>query len=168
MRCPGITLILAIAAASACSGSHRSTTPLADQTVTYTNNPNTPEAQVTPAPNQECPFDVAGADVVAEPLDDGIALVFTTDPEHVGDVRAQVRQFAGPPGADRATMPLADGVHGPQIGGVEVYTLVTDIVDGVRLELRPVDQSKLGELRRQARAKVVALETGSCPTESRG
>jgi hypothetical protein len=100
MRCPVITL--AIAAVSACSGSHRSTTPLADQTVTYTNNPTTPETQVTPAPNVECPFDVAGADVLAEPIDDGIALVFTTDPEHVGDVRAQVRQFAGPPGVDRA------------------------------------------------------------------
>jgi hypothetical protein len=46
--------------------------------------------------------------------------------------------------------------------------MVTDTIDGVRLELRPVDQSKLGELRRQARAKVVALESGSCPTEDRG
>jgi hypothetical protein len=161
-------MTFAIAAAAACGGgSHRDTTPLASQQTTYTNNPNVTEQQVTPAPAaKDCPLDVASADVMTEPIEGGIALVFVADDEHVGAVRARVHDFAGTPAAaaDPATAPLVDGMHGARIGTVAVTATVTDTADGARLELRPLDPAQLGELRRQARSNVVAMESGACRT----
>lgn len=159
-----LIMTFTLAAAAGCSGSHRSTTPIADQQTTYTTSPSVTEEQAPLA--KDCSLDVAGADIMTEPIDGGIALVFVADDEHVGAVRARVHDFAGAPAAaaDPASAPLVAGIHGPRIGTIAVTATVADTADGARLELRPLDPAQLGELRRQARSNIVAMQSGACPT----
>lgn len=155
-------LFFTTALAAACGSASRTTTPAPENT-SYTS------PQIEPGPDlaaRDCPVDPDQATVTAEPTENGIALVFVADADHVGDVRARVRAFVEAPVGDVAPADTLDDLRSGSFGTIPVTIAVTDAIDGVRLELRPVDPAQLGELRRQARAKVVAMETGACgPTE---
>ena len=163
-------LVLATVLASACGSSSRATQRPTPENTSYTSSPTQPEQQVEPGPDlaaRDCPFDLGhDTTVTAEPTDTGIALAFVTDADGVGGLRARVHAFVEKPaGAPDADAPIDDLTNG-RFGSIEVVMSVTDAVDGVRLELRPVDEAQTGELRRQVRAKVVAMETGACgPTQ---
>jgi hypothetical protein len=163
--------LAAVLLACACGGSSRATPESTPENTSYTSSPTQTEQQIEPVPDlaaRDCPIGVDSdeATVAAEPTDTGIALVFVTDADRVADLRARVHAFvASPQGEPAPTAPVGDMTNG-RFGPIEVAMSVTDAVDGVRLELRPIDPAQLGELRREVRAKVVAMETGACgPTE---
>jgi hypothetical protein len=165
-------MFLTVALTAACGSSSRTTTPApAPESTSYTSSPTQPEQQVEPGPDlaaRDCPVDTEHAIISAEPTDAGIALVFVTDIDHVADVRARVRAFVETPAGEPAPTsdPLSGELRSGSFGSIPVTMAVTDAIDGVRLELRPVDPSQLGELRSQVRGKVVAMESGACgPTE---
>jgi hypothetical protein len=161
------TFIAGLAVLGACGGTNRVTTRSTTEPArtSYTNTPAGPEQQVEPevAAQDDCMFEIAGATVETAPLDDGVALIFATDPDHVADVRIRARQLAGPNTADPAAATMPGAFRPLTLGTIAVTATVTDTVDGAKLELRAIDPLQVGELRRQARSRVVAMESGACP-----
>ena len=156
MRTVLLSLVLVACGGAETTTTTATTTP-SEPAAGYTTTPAMTEQATVVEPAGSCPIELEGATVVAQPLDDGIALVFITDVDHVGDLRARVNAFAN----------TGELGHTARIGTVDAVATMTDTVDGVRLELRPVDPAQLGELRRQTRARVVAMETGACePTKA--
>lgn len=136
---------------------------------------------------RSCPMMVEGTDVEATDLENGIALTFTTKEGDVAALRNRVTRMADmyerksvPPGRHailwHRVMMGADTPPGPEWmherghhqaqGGDEpmptVKATATQLEDGARLILQPVDVSQLTELRQHIRADQERMQSGEC------
>jgi hypothetical protein len=136
-------LVLAVLSTLACGGGTQSA-PL----------PTTPTT--TAAESTGCPLGIEGARVTATDTSDGVALVFTTG-TRVNELRTRARTAAEMHGAGQQQGVGHDGVHG-QGGHHGLHAMhlpparatVTDVTDGVRLDLVPLEASNLALLREKA------------------
>lgn len=114
------------------------------------------------AMDHECPMNVDGADVSAEDVDGGVALVFTTaEPDQVEELRERVRGMAemhqrratsGAGGMGRGMM-----MHPPS------SSTVVDIEGGARLEMRADAPDDVTALRQHVRMRAERMSQGTCP-----
>lgn len=111
----------------------------------------------TAAESTGCPLGVEGARVEATDTPDGVALVFTTQ-TRVNELRTRARTAAEMHGAGQQQGVGHDGVHG-QGGHHGLHAMhlpparatVTDVTDGVRIDVVPLAATDLALLREHAR-----------------
>jgi hypothetical protein len=169
----GIALLMgAVLAAAACE--HDSSTPPARPQPLPSSELSQPAPReggrgaatmpAPPAPRESCPMEVAGTQVRAQRIDDGIALVFTTTSGDIADLRGRVRVLAEMH-AQHGGMIEGGVMHAePGAMGIIPAEVVTDdIDDGVRLEFRPRDPADLELMCARAEAQVQQLALGRCP-----
>ncbi len=115
-----------------------------------------------------CPLRVAGANVRAEPVDQGVAFVFTTYGDGVPELRKRVRELAythvhSPSDADehRCGCPLVsrDGVAFMS----EASTSAEPLPRGARLVLTPNERNELARLRERVFERLGELQAANCP-----
>ena len=139
------------------------------------------EAPAAPGPGNTasaacgCPMDVPGTTVSAVDVDGGIALAFTTDTEHVTELRTRVHELADM--HEKGTCP--GHAHGPHMGQgmgqgargegnpgeamIDATAAVEDTPSGALLVFKPRDALALDSLREQVRKRAERMADHSCP-----
>jgi hypothetical protein len=127
-----------------------------------------------------CPMDVPGATVLASDVEGGIALEFSTDLNHVAQLRARVQQMASmhnnhacPARTDARYgqgkgpgVGMGAGPHGhrqPMDPMIDAVASVEEISNGARLVFTPRDALALETLRQQVRRRAEHMADRSCP-----
>jgi len=110
--------------------------------------PDLPNAMPFEGPADLCPMTVEGTVVEAENIEGGIGLTFTT----VGDV-AELRR----------RVRLIARLNGERAGTPTLITTTDDMRDGARLNIRPVDPSRVISIRDSGRARAEVLDNATCP-----
>lgn len=102
-----------------------------------------------------CPMTVPDASVEVQPIDGGTSLVFRT-PGDVAELRRRVRTLAR--------------LHTFRVGERRDPLLATtdDISNGVRLNIRPIDETRAPFVHSANVSHVAVLARGTCPTVAPG
>ena len=126
-----------------------------------------------------CAFQIENSRVTARDIDGGEAIDFTTQSEHVAEVRRKVHSIAavynhhpcGDPidgSAAARAEPRSVDVH-PDVAMPPVDASVEEIDGGARLLLRPQHPADLAALRERARQRSGQIEDGQCePAQTSG
>lgn len=117
-----------------------------------------------------CPLGVTNARVTYEETPTGVALLFTTTPEHVAELRARASDAAAMHGAGQHVGAGHDGPHGEGKGrhGLQPSTLpramgaAEDLPDGARVRFTPVDPKDLQLLRRKLQDRATEMMLEGC------
>jgi hypothetical protein len=106
-----------------------------------------------------CPLRVADSVVMEQPVEHGVALVFTT-PGDVADVRRRVRAMADLHDMNRdliaTTVRTRRSMHA-------AARYVEDVDGGARIVFRPPHETDLFEFRQEVGFEVMRLRAGECP-----
>ncbi|MBI5548447.1 MAG: hypothetical protein HY901_31580 [Deltaproteobacteria bacterium] len=127
-----------------------------------------------------CPMKVQGASVTSENVENGVALVFTTQAGDVAELRRRVHHMAEMHNQHRAGGMMggcpqhrggSGGMGGMMMGGGMMPAATASVVDvegGARLTLHPQDESQLEALRQHVQMCAQAMGKGECPMMAPG
>lgn len=104
-----------------------------------------------------CPMEVQGAMISAQDIEEGAALVLTTQGD-VQQLRSQVAQMA-----DRHNQRHAGMGHGQHAKLPPSTARVEEVQDGARIIFTPQDQNDLAPLRAEVRRHAQQMAAGDCP-----
>ena len=151
-------VVLAAAAALAACAKHPPST-----STTTTRSAPMPMQHRMGAPRDDCPAVVRNTSVRSANTDDGVEMTFTTTDGDVGDLRRRVTAMAEHMNA-RAEQ-FADAGAGMAMGMMPpARAQVTEIENGARLRLTPLDPSQRDDLRiRIEHHTRMMTNTGDCP-----
>jgi hypothetical protein len=124
-----------------------------------------PESQPEATAADWCPASVPGVNVRTTRSPSGVALEFTTTPEHAEEVRQRARDlarvYAGPRGLthdDVAPMARNTGEPAP------TYTTTVDVIPaGARIVILAGNQAELAAIHRRLGEHAEVMRSGKCP-----
>lgn len=119
------------------------------------------------AEDEGCPVGIPATRVRVEELRGGGALVFSADPEHVGELRSRIHRIAHAHReavSARARGDVDRMTFGDETAAIHRATVRSiDTPDGVQLVAVTDDPSEIHALRNELRADARDFERGTCP-----